>query len=87
MDLMTPEENEAFNDLERQSKVKQEIVKDSLWRKRHRLDEIELLTQIVRDMAARITELEKIMQLDPLPTTSPTKRVEEDDDTQGYVNT
>jgi hypothetical protein len=87
MDLMTPEENEAFNDLERQSKVKQEIVKDSLWRKRQRLDEIELLTQIVRDMAARITELEKIMQLDPLPTTSPTKRVEEDDDTQGYVNT
>jgi len=84
---MTPEENEAFNDLERQSKVKQEIVKDSLWRKRQRLDEIELLTQIVRDMAARITELEKIMQLDTLPTTSPTKRVEEDDDTQGYVNT
>ena len=87
MDLMTPEENEAFNDLERQSKVKQEIVKDSLWRKRQRLDEIELLTQIVRDMAARITELEKIMQLDPMPATSPTKRVEEDDDTQGYVNT
>jgi len=87
MDLMTPEENEAFNDLERQSKVKQEIVKDSLWRKRQRLDEIDLLTNIVRDMAKRITELEKNMQLDTLPTPSPTKRVEEDDDTQGYVNT
>jgi len=84
---MTPEENEAFNDLERQSKVKQEIVKDSLWRKRQRLDEIDLLTNIVRDMAKRITELEKNMQLDTLPTPSPTKRVEEDDDTQGYVNT
>ena len=63
MDLMTPEENEAFNELERRSKVKQEIVKESLWRKRHRLDEIDLLTNIVRDMAKRITELEQQLNI------------------------
>jgi len=59
MDLMTPEENEAFNDLERRSRVKQEIVKDSLWRKRQAMNEIDLLTNIVRDMAKRITQLEQ----------------------------
>ena len=63
MDLMTPEENEAFNELERRSKVKQEIVKESLWRKRHRLDEIDLLTNIVRDMSKRITELEQQLNI------------------------
>ena len=63
MDLMTPEENEAFNELERRSKVKQEIVKESLWRKRQRLDEIDLLTNIVRDMAKRITELEQQLNI------------------------
>jgi hypothetical protein len=88
MDLMTPEENEEFNRIERESaSVRQEAIQASLWRKRQTMNDIALLTQIVRDMAARITELEKIMQLDPLPTTSPTKRLEEDDDTQGYVNT
>ena len=63
MDLMTPEENEAFNELERRSKVKQEIVKESLWRKRQRLDEIDLLTNIVRDMSKRITELEQQLNI------------------------
>ena len=73
MDLMTPEENEAFNELERRSKVKQEIVKESLWRKRQRLDEIDLLTNIVRDMSKRITELEEqLVRVDTLPVTTPT---------------
>ena len=72
MDLMTPEENDEFNRIERESaSVRQEAIKDSLWRKRQTMNDIALLTQIVRDMSARITQLEKGMQLDPLPTTSP----------------
>ena len=78
MDLMTPEENDEFNRIERESaSVRQEAIKDSLWRKRKTMNDIALLTQIVRDMSARITQLEKGMQLDPLPTTSPVNRRQE----------
>ena len=74
-----------FNDIEKESKVKQEIVKESLWRKRQVIDDIELLTNIVRDMSARIDQLEKqLMHKDPLPIPSPT-RTEDDDDTQTYI--
>jgi len=75
MDLMTPEENDEFNRIERESaSVRQEAIQASLWRKRQTMNDIALLTQIVRDMAARITQLEKGMQLDPLPTTSPVNK-------------
>jgi len=74
-----------FNEAEKESKVRQEIVKESLWRKRQTIDDIELLTNIVRDMAQRIDQLEQqLMRVDPLPTTSP-KRIEDDDDTQTYI--
>jgi len=74
-----------FNDTEKESKVKQEIVKESLWSKRQTIDDIELLTNIVRDMSARIDQLEKqLMHKDPLPIPSPT-RTEDDDDTQTYI--
>ena len=64
MDLMTPEENDEFNRIERESAtVRQEAIQASLWRKRHRLDEIDLLTNIVRDMAKRITELEQQLNI------------------------
>ena len=74
MDLMTPEENDEFNRIERESAtVRQEAIQASLWRKRHRLDEIDLLTNIVRDMAKRITELEEqLVRVDTLPVTTPT---------------
>jgi Tfp pilus assembly protein PilO len=74
-----------FNDTEKESKVKQEIVKESFWRKRQTIDDIELLTNIVRDMSARIDQLEQqLMHKDPLPIPSPT-RTEDDDDTQTYI--
>ena len=74
MDLMTPEENDEFNRIERESAtVRQEAIQASLWRKRHRLDEIDLLTNIVRDMSKRITELEQqLVRVDTLPVTTPT---------------
>jgi hypothetical protein len=92
MDLMTPEENDEFNRIERESaSVRREAIQASLWRKRH-LDgkdlmrDVDLLTDLVRNMSRRITELEQqLMQLDTLPTTSPTERVEDDDDTQIYI--
>jgi len=72
--LMTPEENDEFNRIERESAtVRQEAIQASLWRKRHRLDEIDLLTNIVRDMSKRITELEEqLVRVDTLPVTTPT---------------
>jgi hypothetical protein len=74
-----------FNDIEKESKVKQELIKESLWRKRQTIDDIELLTNIVRDMAQRIDQLEQqLMRIDPLPIPSP-KRIEDDDDTQTYI--
>jgi len=74
-----------FNQAEKESGVRQEAIKDSLWRKRQVLDDVELLTNIVRDMAQRIDQLEQqIMRVDPLPTPSP-KRIEDDDDTQTYI--
>ena len=64
MDLMTPEENDEFNRIERESAtVRQEAIQASLWRKRQRLDEIDLLTNIVRDMSKRITELEQQLNI------------------------
>jgi len=71
---MTPEENDEFNRIERESAtVRQEAIQASLWRKRHRLDEIDLLTNIVRDMSKRITELEEqLVRVDTLPVTTPT---------------
>ena len=74
MDLMTPEENDEFNRIERESAtVRQEAIQASLWRKRQRLDEIDLLTNIVRDMSKRITELEEqLVRVDTLPVTTPT---------------
>ena len=74
MDLMTPEENDEFNRIERESAtVRQEAIQASLWRKRQRLDEIDQLTNIVRDMSKRITELEEqLVRVDTLPVTTPT---------------
>ena len=53
----TPEEDEAFNEIERRSKVKQEIINNPSKEAKLRI-EIALLTECVRVMSERITALE-----------------------------
>ena len=55
----TPEEDEAFNDIERASKVKQEYVKSmSPISKEQLMAEVALLTNLVRDLSNKVTALE-----------------------------
>lgn len=53
----TPEEQEAFNQVERNSKVKQEILRNPS-KEAKLLMEVALLTDLVRDLADRVRELE-----------------------------
>lgn len=53
----TPEEHEAFNQVERQSKVKQEILRNPSKETKLVL-EVALLTDLVRDLAERVRQLE-----------------------------
>lgn len=55
----TPEEDEAFNDIERMSKIKQEYVKSmSSPSKEKLIAEVALLTNLVRDLSDKVTALE-----------------------------
>jgi hypothetical protein len=53
----TSPEDEAFNDIERMSKIKQEIISNPSKEAKLRI-EVALLTECVRAMSDRITELE-----------------------------
>lgn len=54
----TIEEEEAFNDVERMSKIKQEIIRNPSKESKLVL-EVALLTEAVRVLAARVKELEE----------------------------
>ena len=53
----TPEEQEAFNQVERNSKVKQEILRNPS-KEAKLLMEVALLTDLVRDLADCVRQLE-----------------------------
>jgi len=53
----TPEENEAFNQVERQSNVKKEILRNPS-KETKLLLEVALLTDLVRQLADRVRQLE-----------------------------
>ena len=53
----TPEEDEAFNEVERQSNIKKEIISNPS-KETKLLLEVALLTDLVRDLADRVRELE-----------------------------
>ena len=59
-DLMklTPEEEEAFNEIERRSKVKQEILNNPT-KEARLMAEVTVLTEMVRVLSDRVAELEK----------------------------
>ena len=58
MRIETPEEKEAFNEVERRSKVKQEILSNPS-KEAKLIAEVAMLTEMVRSLSNRITELEK----------------------------
>jgi hypothetical protein len=53
----TPEEDEAFNQVERQSNVKKEILRNPS-KESQLLMEVALLTDLVRGLADRVRQLE-----------------------------
>lgn len=53
----TPEEREAFNQVERNSKVKQEILRNPS-KEAKLLMEVALLTDLVRELSERVRQLE-----------------------------
>lgn len=55
--IETPEEHEAFNQVERQSKVKQEILSNPS-KETKLIMEVALLTDLVRQLSDRVRELE-----------------------------
>ena len=55
--IETPEEQEAFNQVERNSKVKQEILRNPS-KEAKLLLEVALLTDLVRGLADRVRQLE-----------------------------
>jgi hypothetical protein len=55
---LTLEEEEAFNEIERRSKVKQEII-NSPSREAKLIAEVTVLTELVRVLTDRVNELEK----------------------------
>jgi hypothetical protein len=59
-DLMklTPEEEEAFNEIERRSKVKQEIINNPT-KEARLIAEVTVLTEMVCVLSDRVAELEK----------------------------
>ena len=54
----TPEEEEAFNDIERMSKVKQEIIRNPS-KEAKLVMEVALLTETVRVLSERVKQLEE----------------------------
>lgn len=63
----TPEEDEAFNDIERASKIKKEYVKSmtTLTKEQQLTAEIALLSNLVRDLSAKVTALENQLKDKP----------------------
>lgn len=55
--ISTIEEEEAFNDIERMSKIKQEIIRNPS-KEAQLIAEVAILTEAVRVLAARVKELE-----------------------------
>ena len=55
----TPEEEEAFNDVERLSKIKQEILRNPS-KEAQLIAEVAMLTEMVRVLSAKVTELEAV---------------------------
>jgi len=55
---ITMEEQEAFNEIERRSKVKQEILANPT-KQAQLIAEVTVLTEMVRVLSARVNELEK----------------------------
>lgn len=55
----TPEEEEAFNDVERMSKIKQEILRNPS-KEAQLIAEVAILTEMVKVLSARVTELEAV---------------------------
>ena len=55
----TPEEEEAFNDVERMSKIKQEILRNPS-KEAQLIAEVAMLTEMVRVLSDRVFELEAI---------------------------
>jgi hypothetical protein len=55
---LTPEEEEAFNEIERRSKVKQEILNNPT-KEARLIAEVTVLTKLVRVLTDRVNELEK----------------------------
>lgn len=53
----TPEEHEAFNQVERNSKVKQEILRNPS-KETKLILEVALLTDLVRELSERVRQLE-----------------------------
>ena len=53
----TEEEDEAFNDIERMSKIKQEIIRNPS-KEAQLIAEVAILTEAVRVLADRVKELE-----------------------------
>ena len=54
---VTAEEDEAFNDIERMSKIKQEILRHPS-KEAKLIAEVVVLTEMVRVLSARVAELE-----------------------------
>jgi hypothetical protein len=55
---LTPEEEEAFNEIERRSKVKQEILNNPT-KEAKLIAELTMLTEAVRILSKKVNELEK----------------------------
>ena len=55
--METPEEKEAFNEVERRSKVKQEILNNPS-KEAKLIAEVTMLTEVVKILSERITKLE-----------------------------
>ena len=55
---LTPEEEEAFNDIERRSKVKQEII-NSPSKEAKLIAEVTMLTEAVRILSQKVDQLEQ----------------------------
>jgi hypothetical protein len=56
--METPEETEAFNEVEKRSKIKQEILNNPS-REAKLIAEVTVLTELVRVLTDRVNELEK----------------------------
>ena len=81
---MTPEDEE-FNRIEMESRIKQDYVRDIKQPSREQLmAEVTVLTELVRVLSDRVKELEGVSMTRPIGISVPHRRVEDDDDIQEY---